>query len=297
MERPAAQYEFVDIHGSVPVWFEIIRKCGYMSLHWHEYIEIVYQLQGSMVAVVQGRTYELQPGDLLIANENELHRTRSLGSHTPYILLQIPIQYLHQIMPTFEVVRFQNYISSAELDRCPELRNSFAKMRTAYESQENGWPLHFMEGLYGMLYMLYRHFAHQVKPDTIHSNISDLKRVSDVMSWVQENYQKRLTLIDAANFLGVSKEHFCRLFRKYTAQTFIEYLYCYRAVRFWEDMQSNDESMSVLMEKHGISNYKVFSRVFKDMYGKTPRELRGSRNSDEARASRRKFTKRNNSAD
>ena len=80
--------------------------------------------------------------------------------------------------------------------------------------------------------------------------------------------------MDAADYLCVSKEHFCRIFRKYTGQTFLKYLNCFRAARLYEDLYSSDASLASIMEKNGITNYKVFSRTFREMYGKTPRQAR-----------------------
>ena len=274
MDGFSAQHEIVDLDRQLPVSFNIYQKCHYMATHWHEYVEIVFQISGGMAAVVQGGFYELSPGDLLIVNENELHRTKSLSGQAPYILIQIPVQYLREIIPSFDTVRFQNYIPARELSAAAPLGDALLRMREAFREKEDGWTLRFLEGLYGMLYLLYKDFSCRMKPDCRQEGGRDLQRMIDLMGWIQSNYQRKLTLMDAADYLCVSKEHFCRIFRKYTGQTFLKYLNCFRAARLYEDLYSSDASLASIMEKNGITNYKVFSRTFREMYVKTPRQAR-----------------------
>ena len=37
------------------------------------------------------------------------------------------------------------------------------------------------------------------------------------------------------------------------------------------------ETITVLMEKNGLSNYKIFMRTFKKLYGSTPQKMRSNR--------------------
>ena len=105
----------------------------------------------------------------------------------------------------------------------------------------------------------------------------DLQRVTHVMNWVKVHYPEPLSLETAADSLALSKEYFCRLFKKYTGQTFLEYLNDVRTMHLYEDLQNSDETITVLMEKNGLSNYKIFMRTFKKLYGSTPQKMRSNR--------------------
>lgn len=269
-----AQHEIIKDDDKLPVFFGLHENCKLMATHWHEHIEILYQLQGQMTAVVQSADYLLNPGDLLIVNTNELHRTKSLMPRAPYLLIQISLQRLQEMLPAFEIVHFDNFIPAVKIDALPELKSAFRHMRDVYLAKDEGWSLLFMAKLYEVLYLLYRNFSRQTKPAAVQSSHRDLQRVIDVMKWAQDNYMDRISLSQAAEFLGVSKEHFCRIFRKYTGQTFLDYLNCYRASRVYEEMHVSDANLSTLMERNGVTNYKVFMQTFREMYGGTPRQLR-----------------------
>lgn len=85
--------------------------------------------------------------------------------------------------------------------------------------------------------------------------------MTHVMNWVKVHYPEPLSLETAADSLALSKEYFCRLFKKYTGQTFLEYLNDVRTMHLYEDLQNSDETITVLMEKNGLSNYKIFMRT------------------------------------
>ena len=154
------------------------------------------------------------------------------------------------------------------------LRQSLEHMLDAYTRQGNGYQFFFAAKLYEFLYHLYRNFC-TLSPSAPETGANrDLERVTQVMDWVRNHFQKPLTLDDAAASLAVSREYFCRLFKRYTGQTFLEYLNSVRTMHLYEDLKNTDDSITVLMEKNGIRNYKVFMRTFKKLYGDTPQKIR-----------------------
>lgn len=48
-----------------------------IPVHWHEYLEFLYLLDGHLTAVVNATSYELSPGEFLIINSEELHMTQT----------------------------------------------------------------------------------------------------------------------------------------------------------------------------------------------------------------------------
>ena len=105
-------------------------------------------------------------------------------------------------------------------------------------------------------------------------NDRDRLRITRVMDWIRSHYQENLTLDAAASLLAVSREYFCRLFKKYTGQTFLEYLNDVRTMHLSKDLLTCDDTITSLMEKHGLTNYKVFLRTFRKLYGTSPQRFR-----------------------
>ena len=234
--------------------------------HWHEYVEILYLIRGQFSAIVQATEYRLNEGDLIIINSGDLHMTRS--NTCTYLLLQISASQMRQYLPDFDTMRFDTIIPCSE--QPAPLRALLSEMNEIRQNPSDSYQLLFTSRLYEFLYHLCRSYSHQIPSASLTGSQRDLQRVTHVMNWVKVHYPEPLSLETAADSLALSKEYFCRLFKKYTGQTFLEYLNDVRTMHLYEDLQNSDETITVLMEKNGLSNYKIFMRTFKKLYGSTP---------------------------
>ena len=241
--------------------------------HWHEYVEILYLIRGQFSAIVQATEYQLNEGDLIIINSGDLHMTRS--NTCTYLLLQISASQMRQYLPDFDTMRFDTIIPCSE--QPAPLRALLSEMNEIRQNPSDSYQLLFTSRLYEFLYHLCRSYSHQIPSASLTGSQRDLQRVTHVMNWVKVHYPEPLSLETAADSLALSKEYFCRLFKKYTGQTFLEYLNDVRTMHLYEDLQNSDETITVLMEKNGLSNYKIFMRTFKKLYGSTPQEMRSNR--------------------
>ena len=273
----AYTYEMVRENSRLPAHFDYVHSSVYtIPAHWHEYMEILLIISGHMTAVIQAKTYKVSAGDILVINSNEIHMTQTSGDKTDYILLQISARFLQQFFPNFALLHFVTWIpgSNALTEASSSPRSYLVEMLQIYEKQEDGYPLLFTARLHDLLYCLYKNFSHWLAPDSQKTAHRDILRIIQTMDWVGEHYREPLTLDDAAGRLGLSREYFCRIFKKYTGQTFLEYVNDIRVMRFHDEFLYSDDSITNLMVSHGISNYKIFLRTFKKLYGDSPRKMR-----------------------
>ena len=214
--------------------------------HWHEYVEILYLIRGQFSAIVQATEYQLNEGDLIIINSGDLHMTRSNACTS--LLLQISASQMRQYLPDFDRrLRFDTIIPCSE--QPAPLRALLSEMNEIRQNPSDSYQLLFTSRLYEFLYHLCRSYSHQIPSASLTGSQRDLQRVTHVMNWVKVHYPEPLSLETAADSLALSKEYFCRLFKKYTGQTFLEYLNDVRTMHLYEDLQNSDETITVLMEK------------------------------------------------
>ena len=50
-----------------------------VEFHEHEFYEIYFFLSGAVSYVIEGRTYQLRPGDILLTNNEDIHRPETLA--------------------------------------------------------------------------------------------------------------------------------------------------------------------------------------------------------------------------
>ena len=142
-------------------------------------------------------------------------------------------------------MRFDTIIPCSE--QPAPLRALLSEMNEIRQNPSDSYQLLFTSRLYEFLYHLCRSYSHQIPSASLTGSQRDLQRVTHVMNWVKVHYPEPLSLETAADSLALSKEYFCRLFKKYTGQTFLEYLNDVRTMHLYEDLQNSDETITVLM--------------------------------------------------
>lgn len=78
----------------------------------------------------------------------------------------------------------------------------------------------------------------------------------------------------AAQAAALNPEYFCRIFKKYTGSTFLDYVNQVRLTHIYEELISTDDTVTDILARNGFTNYKVFCRMFRETYGGTPTQLR-----------------------
>lgn len=99
-------------------------------------------------------------------------------------------------------------------------------------------------------------------------------RLDTILTYTQENYQRPITLKEAADVVSLQPEYFCRFFRQNMETTYLEYLNSYRLSRIYRDLIATDLPVGHARGKHGFTNDKLFHRLFRERFHTTPLQLR-----------------------
>ena len=88
------------------------------------------------------------------------------------------------------------------------------------------------------------------------------------------HYPEKITLNDISARIGFSKEYFCRFFKQHMGITFLQYLNEVRISHAGRLLSSTELSVAEVMHQIGFTNQTVFNRLYKELYGMTPRQSR-----------------------
>jgi two-component system response regulator YesN len=94
------------------------------------------------------------------------------------------------------------------------------------------------------------------------------------MAFVEKHLNSSVSLDQVAREAGMSKFHFCRVFKGATDLTFREYLARRRIARAVELLQDRDRSLSEICLSVGFKDMSHFSRVFRKLVGQPPSRFR-----------------------
>lgn len=251
--------------------------------HWHKDLELNYYLESDQLpdygatCWVNGRKFFVGPGSLMLVNSGEIHAlepTHAIQIPGDQVLgasLFISYDFLKEICPDIDNILFVLEGEPEQLDNLKALFHELIALRA--EEEREYTHLRLTAVALQITYILLTYFARQKNKDIIHSQ-KYIDRLSKVMDYMRENYQKPLTLHEIAEHFCVSEQYLSRIFKTYTGHTFKQYLNKIRLEKAYWDVTRSDHSMMEIAMRSGFSDMRSFISVFKSTYGMPPMQYR-----------------------
>jgi YesN/AraC family two-component response regulator len=98
--------------------------------------------------------------------------------------------------------------------------------------------------------------------------------IRKAVEYITNNYARNITVRDIADYLCISRNYFCSIFKKAIGKPSQEYLIQYRMDKACEYMYNNDLSISDISHSVGYEDPFTFSKVFKKTKGLSPKQYR-----------------------
>lgn len=92
------------------------------------------------------------------------------------------------------------------------------------------------------------------------------------MNYIEQNYEKSISLEDTASAVDLSPAYLSRLLVVETGKSFIEHLTKYRLDRACKELAIGNLSIKEIAAICGYPDANYFSRIFKKNLGQTPSE-------------------------
>lgn len=272
-----SKYEIIERKNCLPVYFDIhSTNNNIVPNHWHNHLEIIYIEKGSLLIVCGNSSYQLYEGDMFIVNSGKIHYTKS-SNQTVMLLLQVPYEFLDQLIYQFGAIQFRDYFNGRALSKNRDyidLVNYLKAMKKLYIENENGYQFLFNSQLQLLFHILYTKFSAPLDTTLANREAKYLERLKDIISYVEKHYAEPITLNKAAEIFALNPEYFCRFFKKNMGFTFLEYLNMVRLSHIYHDLVYTSDNVMEILIHHGFTNYKVFLRMFKSIYGIKPSQVK-----------------------
>lgn len=267
---PQFPHEDIRLKGDVNARFDIYLSChNFVPEHWHRSLEVLYIYEGMMEVLIGQHTYQLFAGDFMVINTAVVHATRTYET-SRIQLLQIPYSFLVNAIPDYDDIQFVFSDHTA----FGQIREVLLSMGTLYTQKPQGYTLRFSSLLYEFLFILVSHFKVALSSTAKIQSRKNLDRLAPVIHYVQEHYAETVSLQKAAELAALNPEYFCRFFHRNMGTTFVSYLNSVRLTHVCQDLKNTDLTIGDILEQNGVTNYKLFMRTFKQIYGCTPKDFR-----------------------
>lgn len=270
------RHEIVSVNPDIEARFYLsIDPGGYVPPHWHDSLELVYMIEGSMSVIFENRREVLRAGEFNIVNSRVIHSV--LSEKNRALVLQIPKEILRKFIPDIELYTFfvDRYPADAvERTRLEKMKKIFMDMHVVYDIRPEGYLLRFNSLLYELLFTLVHSYSNKLVQKEFDRNEGQLEKVNPIMTYLKDHYREKCIVSELAAHFGYHEDYIARIFKKQLGMTIMDYVYAIRISKVYIDLVNTDRAVNEIFEEHGCTNYKVAMRHFKETYGYTPKEKR-----------------------
>ncbi len=248
---------------------------------WHEQLEILYILEGKIQIDCGYRRYICDKGDIVIVNPCEEHVVGYHSGNPSYHCIMIDPKFyagglldrcgLQYMLPiNGQQMKFNNLIrgNGKVSDILQELIAECEERRYAFEVAVKG-------NLLRLLAELFRSEMSGLQGDEkVIADKANYELVAPVFPYIAEHYAQKITLKDLAAACCVNVSHLCRVFKKLTGKTVMEYLNEYRLSKAQMLLVTTDLGLCEIAAQAGYTDMGYMMRRFKAAYGISPGRFR-----------------------
>ena len=267
-----------------------ISRCGNtsavsdVSVHTHEFIEIVYVLSGEMVHEIDGCRYNTARGDMLFMNYGCTHAFSSESTYTYVNILFSPELMADAVITTqnaFSVLSLSafNEMRSAQDSGCvrffgkerDEIETLIFSMLEEYEEKQTSWETVLGNLLTNLIIKMLRKTELGIgksEMDGIWQSLSE---------YIDQNLDSRLTLAALAEKCFYNPSYFSRIFKEKFGVSLTEYITRKRLSHAIMLLSESVLSVEEIGECVGFPDKNSLYHAFSRYLGTTPGEYRRTR--------------------
>jgi len=241
---------------------------GSVMPHWHEHLELLYFLDGSCTVTLDGQSYAVGAGDLVVVNGSQIHSMRSEGGAVTYYCALVYPSFFSDVDTAGAV--FGNLIC-----RDPFVTSCFEEMFCEQGAGLPGADMMQKSHMYRLTAHLLRHYAVTPPSEQDQRNRSFLRaRFHSVELYVAKHYAERITTRQLADMCYLSEGHFCHIFRAATGKSAMAYVNEYRIGRACTLLRRTEDGITQIAAQTGFEDVNYFSRTFRRLTGQSPSAYR-----------------------
>lgn len=251
-----------------------------VDFHHHEFYEVFFFISGMVNYTVEGRSYQLRPGDILLTNNRDIHRPE-VARGKPYerYVLWLNGEFLGKI---------QHPKDDLTACFCDAAQKQYKLIRPDGETlaQLQGLCRRIIglqrENAFGSATLLYAAvteflvYLNRAYFDTsaeIRQDVTENEAVNQVVAYIESHLVEDLNLDSVADVSHLSKFYLDRQFKQYTGLTIYQYILKKRLITARTMLRSGASVMDACMGC-GFNDYSNFLKAFKREFGRMPKEFK-----------------------
>ena len=252
--------------------------------HLHEFIEVVYVMNGTGVHGINGVEYRVRRGAMLFINYRQTHYFKADGEMELWDILIDPEWISEKLIDSenaFELLTLSGFSAfQQEIDRKNPLvhfhggeRSRLERLiREMYEEQqakEIGFETVLKAQINVLLTLIFRKMSAGKQEETF-------SLTPDFLQYIRDHCAEKLSLEELSRSCFYNPSYFSRLFKEHYGMTLTEFVSQSRIEKACSLLEETSLSVEEVAEQCGFSSRNAFFKLFKEKNGKTPQEYRNA---------------------
>lgn len=249
-----------------------------VNLHHHDFYELYFFISGDVTYLIEGKTYDLKAGDIMLINSRELHQAIINSKDMPYerIVLWVNKSFLKELSTAntdltlcFES-KEKNNVLRANIEMQQDIKIQLNKLLSLEKYKGIGAELLYKVYIIELMIHLNNLLLNDKLYTTVEVKKSNL--IDSIIEYINRHLDEDITLDEIAEGFYLSKYHLSREFKKQTGTTIHRYIVQKKLIEAKELILCKHPINSVYRQC-GFGDYSNFFRAFKNEYGVTPKQF------------------------
>lgn len=246
------------------------------AYHYHDFHKLIWFISGKAEYHIEGKTYKLEPHDILLVNKGEIHK--------PFVE---PVQsYERFIFYISEDFLTEHSEKGSELDLCfrmalkedsSVIRLSASDSGILFETvkllaqtdQDSSYASDMYRRILFLKLLIELNRCCIKNPGVFHKTARYDKKIVEMIHYINENLSGDLTIETLSACFYLSKYHMMRKFKEETGYSMHQYILEKRILAARNKILEGEPAMTACMEC-GFKDYSTFSRAYKKLLHKLP---------------------------
>lgn len=244
--------------------------------HYHDFHKLIWFISGNVEYHIEGKTYHLEPHDILLVNKGEIHK--------PFIEVKEPYErYVFYISEDFLKDHSEG---GSELDICFQMvqkeesnvirlspSDSGLLFETVKLLEQTGKTNIYAGEMYSRILFLKLLIELNrcciSNPGVFHKTARYDKKIVEMIHYINDNLPRDLSIENLSAIFYLSKYHMMRKFKEETGYSMHQYILEKRILSARNLLLEGMPATAVCMEC-GFKDYSTFSRAYKKLLNRLP---------------------------
>ena len=262
------------------IWYASrVHDSRFAHYHSHRCIEIAFVLAGKGQYFVDGKTYDVKQGDLLVCNPGVMHQSIVTDPNDPTLEFVCGFSDIHlHDVPENTIIRpGECPILSLSSENKREVSRCCYEIIEEYDSSEPGRYYMIQAQMMRKIVIIFRTLYGSKKNDAEGVNFESYSKgyvVKNILEYMNENYSQHISLDQIAKNMYLSPVYISKIFKEKTGDSPINYLINVRLEKAKEMLEDGRGSIRSISAMVGYDDVYHFSKLFKKHFGVSPMHYR-----------------------